>query len=191
MKRTITLTTTLGVLLLGSIPVFAQRGGGGGRGGSMGGGAGMGGMGAGASMGRGSMGRSNNPDLSGSRRTSGMDHGQNNRDIWSGKRSAGELLSQNTKLSSKLQTLLPEGTDLQEAAAGFKNLGEFVSAVHVSRNLEIPFSEVKARMTGPDSLSLGKAIHELRPDVKAKAEAKRAKNQAKQDFAEAQKDANS
>ena len=189
MKRTVVLSTALGVLLLGSLPLFAQRGGGG-HGGGMGGGAGMGGMGSGASMGRGSMGRSNNPDMGGNRRTSGMDHGRNN-DVWSGKRSAGELLTQNTKLSSRLQSLLPEGTDLQQAAAGFKNLGEFVSAVHVSRNLEIPFDELKAKMTGPDSLSLGKAIHELRPEVKAKAEAKRAKKQANQDFAKMERDANS
>jgi len=192
MKRTIVLSTALGVLLLGSIPLFAQRGGGGGagRGGGMGGGAGMGGMGSGASAGRGSMGRPDGTGMGGDRRISGMDHGRNS-DVWSGSKSAGELLSQNTKLSSNLQSLLPEGTDLQAAAAGFKNLGEFVSAVHVSKNLDIPFDELKAKMTGPDGVILGKAIHELRPDVKAKAEAKRAKKQANQDFAEAGKDANS
>lgn len=188
MKRTVILSTALGVLLLGSIPLFAQRGGGG-HGGGMGGGAGMGGMGAGASTGRGAMGRPDNQGMGGDRRMSGMDHGRNS-DVWTGRRSAGELLAQNTKLSSKLQSLLPAGTDLQQAAAGFKNLGAFVSAVHVSHNLGIPFDQLKAKMTGPDSESLGKAIRDLRPDVKAKAEAKRAHKQAEHDFAEAQRDAN-
>lgn len=185
MKRTVTLSTALGVLLLGSIPVLAQRGGG--HGGGMGGG---GGMGAGAGTGRGSEGGPNNQGMGGDRRMSGMDHGRNS-DVWSGNKTPGELLSQNTKLSSKLQSLLPAGTDLQQAAAGFKNLGEFVSAVHVSHNLGIPFDQLKAKMTGPDGESLGKAIHDLRPDVKAKAEAKRAHKQANHDFAEAERDANS
>ena len=182
MKRTATLSTALGVLLLGSIPVLAQRGGG--HGGGMGGGGGIG------STGRGSEGGPNNQGMGGDRRMSGMDHGRNS-DVWSGKKSAGELLSQNTKLSSNLQSLLPEGTDLQQAAAGFKNLGEFVSAVHVSKNLDIPFDQLKAKMTGPDGESLGKAIHDLRPDVKAKAEAKRAHKQANHDFAETEREANS
>ncbi|MFB3924343.1 MAG: hypothetical protein ACE145_21695 [Terriglobia bacterium] len=187
MKRTILLTTSLGVLLMGSIPLFAQRGGGGGRPGGAGGGPGSGGMGAGASADRGAMGRPDNTGMSGDRRMSGMDHGRNG-DMSTGQKSPGELLTQNTKLSSKLQTLLPAGTDLQQASAGFKNLGEFVAAVHVSQNLNIPFDQLKAKMTGPDAMNLGKAIHDLRPDVKAKAEAKRAKKQAKQEIAETQKE---
>ena len=46
-----------------------------------------------------------------------------------GKKSAGDLLTQNTRLSSKLQGLLPAGTNLQDAASGFDHLGQFVSAV--------------------------------------------------------------
>jgi len=178
MKRSVIFLTTLGLLLLSGLPIFAQRGGHGG------------GMGAGASMGRGSAGRPDNQGMGGDRRMSGMDHGRNS-DVWSGRKSAGELLTQNAKLSSKLQSLLPPGTDLQQAAAGFKNLGEFVSAVHVSRNLDIPFDQLKAKMTGPNGESLGKAIHQLRPDVKAKAEAKRARQQADHDVADSEKEASS
>ena len=101
-------------------------------------------------------------------------------------KSTGDLLAQNTKLSSQLTTLLPEGTNLQDAAQGFKNLGQFVAAVHVSKNLGIPFENLKAKMTGPDSVKLGKAIHELKPDVNAKAEAKKANKQAKQDIKDSQ-----
>src|SRR3989304_3312682 len=55
------------------------------------------------------------------------------------KKTPSELLTQNEKLSSRLaeKLQLPAGTNLQQAADGFKNLGEFVSAVHVSNNLGI------------------------------------------------------
>ena len=98
--------------------------------------------------------------------THGSSHGQN---------SVSTRLSSNTKLSGKLQSLLPPGTDLQAAASGFKNLGQFVAAVHVSHNLGIPFDQLKAKMQGPPTESLGKAIHQLKPEANAKAETKTAK----------------
>ncbi len=101
-----------------------------------------------------------------------------------GKKTVGELLSENRQLSSKLQALLPPGTNLQEAAKGFKNLGQFVATVHVSHNLDIPFDELRSKMTGPHSESLGKAIHALRPDADAKAEGKKARKKADDDMKE-------
>lgn len=100
------------------------------------------------------------------------------------RRSPGEMLQQNTRLASRLQERLPEGTDLQQAAGGFKNLGQFVAAVNVSHNLNIPFDQLKGTMAGPPPKSLGEAIHELRPEVNAKAEAKKAKKQAKKEMRE-------
>lgn len=91
-------------------------------------------------------------------------------------------LSRNTQLASKLQALLPPGTDLQQAAQGFKNLGQFVAAVHVSKDLGIPFDQLKAKMTGPGAESLGKAIRDLDPTANAKAAAKQAEREAKADF---------
>ena len=91
-------------------------------------------------------------------------------------------LSSNTQLASKLQALLPPGTDLQQAAQGFKNLGQFVAAVHVSKDLGIPFDQLKAKMTGPGAESLGKAIRDLDPSANAKAAAKQAEREAKADF---------
>lgn len=96
--------------------------------------------------------------------------------------SVSEKLTDNTKLSSKLQGLLPAGTNLQTAAQGFKNLGQFVAAVHVSHNLGIPFDQLKAKMIGPPKESLGKAIQALKPDANAKTEASKATKQAKQDI---------
>lgn len=99
-----------------------------------------------------------------------------------GQKTAGQLLTQNTKLASKLQSLLPAGTNLQTAASGFKNLGQFVAAVHVSHNLGIPFDQLKAKMIGPPSESLGKAIQQLQPAANAKAAVKTAQKQADQDL---------
>jgi len=108
-----------------------------------------------------------------------------------GPRSPSELLSQNKELASKLSSLLPPGTDLQAAADGFKNLGQFVAAVHVSHNLDIPFATLKCTelamakacpsMTVPSkSSSLGQAIHTLKPDMSS-AETKSAAKQAEKE----------
>jgi hypothetical protein len=110
------------------------------------------------------------------------DHASGHDADHSGHNSISERLASNTKLASKLQSLLPPGTDLQAASQGFKNLGQFVAAVHVSHNLGIPFDQLKAKMTGPNAESLGKAIHELKPDANAKAETKKAESEAHQDL---------
>ncbi len=65
--------------------------------------------------------------------------------------SVGNKLSKNTALRSKLESRLAalgyEGSAYQ-AAYGFKNLGQFVAATNVSRNLGIPFEQLKIQMTG-------------------------------------------
>ncbi len=91
-----------------------------------------------------------------------------------------KLLNQNTHLSSGLKELLPPNTNLDQASSGFKNLGQFVAAVHVSHNLDIPFDQLKAQVVG--GKSLGEAVHDLKPTADAKAEAKKADRQAKQDL---------
>ena len=71
-------------------------------------------------------------------------------------------LQHNTHLASKLQARLPSGTSLNAAAAGFRNLGQFVAAVNVSNNLGIPFAQLKTRMVD-EHMSLGQAIQDSRP----------------------------
>jgi hypothetical protein len=72
-----------------------------------------------------------------------------------------QKLKQNTNLSAKVASRLPQGIDLLTAAAGFKNLGQFIAAVNVSNNLQLSFTELKAKMmTG---MSLGQAIQAVRP----------------------------
>ncbi len=152
----ISLTALAVVLYLGAVPGLAQHGHGGG--------------------GPGIAGR---PSTPGGDRSSARGTGRETPGMGQ-ERTVGELLTQNTKLSSKLQGLLPAGTDLQAAARGFKNLGQFVAAVHVSNNLGIPFDQLKAKIMSGDSL--GKAIHELNPNVNPKGEAKKAKKQAHDDM---------
>jgi hypothetical protein len=90
-------------------------------------------------------------------------------------------LADQPQLAAKLQPLLPTGTVLKTAATGFKTLGSFVSAVHVANNLDIPFAELKAKITGPNAESLGQAIHDLKPTADANHEVKKATDQAKHD----------
>ncbi|HEV8494953.1 MAG TPA: hypothetical protein VGR76_21925 [Candidatus Angelobacter sp.] len=157
MKAKLFLSAAAMVAFMAS-PAFAQHGHGGG------------GMGSSASM--------HGSDHSSSTHGSSDDHSGHS----STQSSISTRLSSNTKLASKLQSLLPPGTDLQAAASGFKNLGQFVAAVHVSHNLGIPFDQLKAKMQGPPTESLGKAIHELKPDADAKAQTKTAETEAHQDM---------
>ena len=148
--------TLAAVLSFGAVPLFPQHGHGGG------------GHGMGPAMGEG---RENGP--TGSRSSMAQ----------SGMKSPDEMLARNTKLSSRLQGLLPPGTNVQQAAKGFKNLGQFVAAAHVSHNLGISFDQLKAQMVGAGD-SLGQAIRSLEPKVNAKDEAKRAQGEAKRDLQE-------
>jgi hypothetical protein len=127
----------------------------------------------------------------GSGNASGMSHGSDmghsdmgssHRPADTGKQSPDHALSTNTKLSSKLDSLLPAGMTAQQACSGFKNLGQCVAAIHVSKNLGVSFGDLKSKMTGSTSESLGKAIHDLKPDANAKAEEKKAKQQADDDL---------
>jgi hypothetical protein len=96
------------------------------------------------------------------------------------KKTAGDLLKQDTKLSSNLQGLLPSGTNVEDAAKGFDHLGEFVAAVHVSHNLGVPFDQLKSEMM--NGSSLGQAIHKFKPNADARQEAIKGNQQALDDM---------
>ncbi len=180
MKNLLFFVVALAVALtLGEAALFAQHGGG--HGGGPGGGPGMAGGGPGMAGGNrgGSMGRGDN--------SMGSMHPMQTGSSM-GKQSPTEILSKSSHLSSKLQSLLPAGTNLTDAASGFKNLGQFVAAVHVSHNLNIPFSDLKSKMMAGDSL--GKAIEALDANANAKQEAKKANKQSKEDLNEAATEAN-
>ena len=59
---------------------------------------------------------------------------------------------------------------------GFRNMQEYLAAVHASQNLGIPFERLKERMQSGKTLH--QAIRELRPAVNAQIEATRARQQA-------------
>ena len=88
-----------------------------------------------------------------------------------------QKLQQNTNLASKLQTRLPPGTDLNTAAAGFRNLGQFVAAVNVSKNLGLDFPTLKTAMV-TDGKSLGQAIQAQKSTVDGTTVATRAEHDA-------------
>ena len=117
-----------------------------------------------------------------------------------------DVLTENTKLDSKLTSklqskgLLPAGTDLKDACAGFKNLGQCIAAIHVSHNHDIAFACLKADMTGTavpqgttcptgtgsSKMSLGKSIEALAPTTNAKEAAKTATKQSDADIKDAE-----
>lgn len=95
------------------------------------------------------------------------------------------VLSHNAAIADKIKALT--GKDAATACDGFKNLGQCVAAAHVAKNLDIPggFDALKAKVTGSGSVSLGKAIKELKPDADAKSEVKKANKQSDEDLREA------
>jgi hypothetical protein len=88
-----------------------------------------------------------------------------------------QKLQQNTNLASKLQSRLPDGTDLNAAAGDFRNLGQFVAAVNVSNNLGLDFQTLKTAMT-KDGKSLGQAIQAQKGTVDGATVAARAERDA-------------
>jgi hypothetical protein len=90
-------------------------------------------------------------------------------------------ISTHPQLAAKVAALLPAGLTLNQASKGFKNEGQFLAALHASKDLNIPFAQLKAEMTGKDHDSLGVAIHELKPAVNARAAAKAADQEADAD----------
>jgi hypothetical protein len=92
-----------------------------------------------------------------------------------------QKISLHPQLASKVHALLPAGTTLNQASTGFKNQGQLIAALHVSRNLGIPFTKLKTDMTGDKHLSLGQSIQDLKPSAHATTESHRAETEADDD----------
>jgi hypothetical protein len=89
-----------------------------------------------------------------------------------------QKLQKNTNLADKLRTRLPGGTDLMQAAEGFKNLGQFVAAVNVSANHEgVTFADLKTRMVD-QGMSLGQALQDVKKTSNVTAEVTKAEAEA-------------
>lgn len=81
--------------------------------------------------------------------------------------------------ATHLAELVPPGMTTQEACTGFKSVKECATALHASQNLNIPFADLKGKVTAGQRL--GAAIHTLKPEANARAEVKRAEGQAESD----------
>jgi hypothetical protein len=167
------------VVVVAAVPAFAQHGGLG-SGIGLGGGAKVG-TGAGAQVGGTTVGAGTHADVqtNTSAQTKTGTTAQSD-----GHAGAGVVtrIEGNPELASRVEAMLPSGMSMSSAAAGFKNEGQFIAVLHASKNLGIPFSELKARMTGSDHMSLGGAIKASKPnmsDDEAKEQAKKAEQQAK------------
>jgi hypothetical protein len=86
------------------------------------------------------------------------------------------------ELHARLKPLLNKGADLNRASEGFGNAEQFAAVAHAARNTEIPFMLLKQRVV-TERKTLAAAILELKPDVNAPIEAKRAQAEAKSDIA--------
>jgi hypothetical protein len=79
-----------------------------------------------------------------------------------------------------LAALLPHGMSQQEAYEGIKTTNECAAMLHAAQNLNIPFADLKSQIAAGQQLE--GAIHAIKPDVDAAAEARRAEQQARSDL---------
>lgn len=92
-----------------------------------------------------------------------------------------DFLARDLKFSGRLQKLFPNVGAPIQACDGFKTLGDCVAAMYASKNLSIALADLKAKATDKGS-TLEKGIHELKPDVDAKSEKKKAWKQAEKEI---------
>ena len=177
-NQTLVLAFTL-IFALAAVPAFAQHGGlgvGSVLGGQtrVGGGTGAA-AGAGAQAGAGNVGVKTNTGAH-ARTETGEGHAEGHADAHAG---AGIVtrIENNPQLAANVQSMLPSGESMSAASAGFRNEGQFLAALHASHNLDIPFDQLKAKMTGSDDMSLGAAIKASKPQM-SKSEAKEAAKMA-------------
>src|SRR5437899_9269520 len=65
-----------------------------------------------------------------------------------------EHIDRNPQLKARVQRLLPAKMSLNDAVTGFRNQGQFIAALHVSNNLNIPFIQLKPKVTGVHPMPL-------------------------------------
>ena len=86
------------------------------------------------------------------------------------------------ELQRRLKPLLNKGANMEIASQEFKDGEQFATVAHAARNTEIPFMVLKPRVLD-EGKSLTKAIQEFKPELDARAEAARARVEAKSDVA--------
>ena len=80
---------------------------------------------------------------------------------------------------TRLASVLPAGMSSEQACQGFSSEDECVTTLHTAHNLNLPFDQLKEKVTAGSQLEA--AVHELKPDVDAKGAVERARQQARSD----------
>ena len=89
---------------------------------------------------------------------------------------------QSPELEHRLKPLLNRGTNMDSAAEGFKDWRDFATIAHASHNTQVPFVVLKHHVLN-EGRTLESVISEFKPDLDAKVEASRAREEASQDLA--------
>jgi hypothetical protein len=82
------------------------------------------------------------------------------------------------ELRDRVKAVLNPGTRLELAAADFEDSEEFVTVAHAAHNTNVPFVVLKDRVLNRGQ-SLASAIHEVKPELDARAEVTRARSEAR------------
>jgi hypothetical protein len=88
-----------------------------------------------------------------------------------------QVLRRDPLMAAMVSGRLPMGTNLMTVSAGFRDVGEFVGAVNASKNLGIPFHQLKRRMVN-DGMTLCLAIQDLRPNSNYRSASRQAEYEA-------------
>jgi hypothetical protein len=86
------------------------------------------------------------------------------------------------ELHARMKPVLARGTKLPLAAEGFTSAEQFATIAHAARNTQVPFILLKHRVL-VERQSLESAIAASKPDLDAKSEVQRARQEAKADMA--------
>lgn len=82
--------------------------------------------------------------------------------------------------SARLAAIVPSGMTPQQACLGFDSVAQCAATLHAAQNLNLPYPGLKSKVTGGQNLAA--AIHDLKPSADAKAEARKAVDQARADL---------
>ena len=86
------------------------------------------------------------------------------------------------ELHARMRPVLARGTKLPLAVEGFTSAEQFATIAHAARNTQVPFILLKHRVL-VERQSLEDAIAASKPDLDAKSEVQRARQEAKADMA--------
>jgi hypothetical protein len=86
-----------------------------------------------------------------------------------------------TQAAKRLGPFLNNTDRSDSIADGFQNPEDFAAAVHASRNIRVPFTDLKHQIVD-EGKSLPAAIHAVKPTARASLEADLARSEAKADL---------